>query len=90
MEVTVFYQGTPTVDPSGFGGLDFNGNYAYNLGIGLSSNPYNFGRSWFPCFDNFVERSTYNFNVLSHAGRRGYCVGTFMGETKSSTLCMIG
>ena len=79
--VTVYYQGTPTVDPSGFGGFDFNGNYAYNLGIGLSSNPYNFGRSWFPCFDNFVERTTYDINVLSHGGRRGYCVGTFMGET---------
>jgi peptidase M1-like protein/type IX secretion system substrate protein len=79
--VTVYYQGTPTVDPSGFGGFDFNNGYAYNLGIGLSSNPYNFGRSWFPCFDNFVERSTYDFNIISQGVRKGYCVGTFMGQT---------
>ena len=79
--VVVYYQGTPTSDPSGFGGFDFSGNYAYNLGIGLSSNPYNFGRSWFPCFDNFVERSTYHFNIISSNGRKGYCVGTFMGQT---------
>ncbi len=80
--VQVFYHGKPTVDPSGFGGFDFNGGYAYNLGIGLASNPYNFGRSWFPCFDNFVERSTYDFNVISPSNRKGYCVGTFMGETE--------
>jgi len=79
--VRVFYQGEPTVDPTGFGGFDYNGNYAYNLGIGLGSNPYNFGRSWFPCFDNFVERSTYDFNVISPSSRKAYCVGTFIGET---------
>jgi len=79
--VTVYYQGKPTVDPSGFGGFDFNGGYAYNLGIGLSSDPYNFGRSWFPCFDNFVERSTYTFDIINAASLKSYCVGTFMGET---------
>lgn len=78
-DVTVFYNGQPTRDPS-WGGFDFNSGYAYNLGIGLTSNPYNFGRSWFPCFDNFVERSTYDFNILSSAGRKAYCVGTFLEE----------
>lgn len=79
--VVIYYQGKPTVDPSGFGGLDFRGGYAYNLGIGLSSNPYNFGRSWFPCFDNFVERSTYDFDIINSSGMKSYCVGTFKGET---------
>jgi hypothetical protein len=45
--VRVYYRGTPTFDASGFGGFKFENGYAYNLGIGLSSNPYNFGRSWF-------------------------------------------
>ncbi|MEO1516209.1 MAG: M1 family aminopeptidase [Bacteroidota bacterium] len=80
--ITVFYNGTPTVDPTDFGGFDFNGGYAYNLGIGLGSNPYNFGRSWFPCFDNFVERSTYDFQITTADGRKGYCIGTFLGETQ--------
>ncbi len=82
-DVTVFYNGPPTRDPS-WGGFDFNNGYAYNLGIGLTSNPYNFGRSWFPCFDNFVERSTYDFNILSSAGRKAYCVGTFLEEVPVS------
>ncbi len=82
-EVTVFYNGHPTTDGT-WGGFDFNSGYAYNLGIGLTSNPYNFGRSWFPCFDNFVERSTYDFNILSANGRKAYCVGTFLEEVPVS------
>lgn len=81
MEIIVYYHGHPTADPSGFGGFVFENGYAYNLGIGLSSNPYNFGRSWHPCFDNFVERATYDFNLISNNGRKGYAIGQFLGET---------
>ncbi len=79
--LTVYYRGTPVVDPTGFGGLDFRDGYAYNLGIGLGSNPYNYGRSWFPCFDNFVERSTYDYNIITNGINKGYGLGTFLGET---------
>jgi aminopeptidase N len=78
--VEVFYQGTPTVAASNFGGLAFSGNIAYNLGIGLGENPYNFGRSWFPCFDNFVERATFDLNIITANGRQAYCSGHFQEE----------
>jgi aminopeptidase N len=78
--LTVYYRGKPTADPSGFGGLVFENNIAYNLGIGLSSNPYNFGRSWHPCFDNFVERATYDFQLITNGGRSGYAIGEFLGQ----------
>lgn len=77
--VTVYYQGEPTPDPD-WGGFNFQNGIAYNLGIGLSSNPYNIGRSWHPCFDNFVERATYDISIVSHGGRKGYAVGEFLGE----------
>ncbi|MCC6724652.1 MAG: T9SS type A sorting domain-containing protein, partial [Saprospiraceae bacterium] len=80
-KVTVYYHGKPTADPSGFGGFVFAGGYAYNLGIGLSSNPYNFGRSWHPCFDNFVERATYDIHLISTNGQKGYAVGEFLGQS---------
>ncbi|MEL7424769.1 MAG: M1 family aminopeptidase [Bacteroidota bacterium] len=79
-DVQVYYHGTPTVAASNFGGLAFTNNMAYNLGIGLGENPYNFGRSWFPCFDNFVERSTYDLNIISANGREAYCSGDFVEE----------
>jgi len=81
--VTVWYQGRPTPDPS-WGGFKFDGQYAYNLGIGLNSNPVNMGRSWFPCFDNFVERATIGINIYSKLPRRAYAIGNFMGETTVS------
>ncbi|TVR78359.1 MAG: hypothetical protein EA409_10545 [Saprospirales bacterium] len=78
--VEVFYGGTPMTCPSGFGGFYFEDGYAYNLGIGLAANPHNFGRAWIPCFDNFVQRSTFEFHVKSSGGRKAFCVGRFLGE----------
>lgn len=78
--IIVYYNGHPVVDPTNFGGFDFRDNIAYNLGIGLGSNPYNYGRGWFPCFDNFVERATYDLNVITEGDRRAFCIGTFLEE----------
>lgn len=84
-EVTVYYHGLPTPDllptgSPGWGGFKYSNNIGYNLGIGLNSNPYNIGRSWHPCFDNFVERATYDISVTTSGGRTGYAVGDFLGE----------
>jgi aminopeptidase N len=76
--VRVQYEGNPI--SYGFGGFYFEDGYAYNLGIGLQTSPHNLGRAWFPCFDNFVERSTYTYNVISHDGRRAFAVGTLVRE----------
>lgn len=82
MTLTIFYQGNPVADPSGFGGLVFEDGIIYNLGIGLSGSTgkYNYGRGWFPCFDNFVERATYDFTITSGGNRKAFCVGTFLEE----------
>ncbi len=79
-EVTVFYQGLPPTDASGFGGFHFENVYAYNLGVGFSADPHNYGRAWYPCFDNFVERATYDFHIISHGGRKGFCNGILTNE----------
>ncbi len=76
----VYYGGTPITCPSGFGGFYFEQGYAYNLGIGLAADPHNFGRAWIPCFDNFVQRSTFEYHVKTSGGRRAHCVGRFIGE----------
>ncbi len=77
--ISVFYHGVSVIDPSGFGGFYFEKGYAYNLGIGLSSIPHNYGRSWFPCFDNFVERSTYDLDIITKPYHTAYCVGEKIG-----------
>ena len=80
-DVTVYYHGSPQMDPSGWGGFYFSGGYAFNLGVGFQDNPHNYGRVWFPCFDNFVERSTYEFNIISGNGNKAHCNGMLMNET---------
>lgn len=79
VDVTIKYHGLPTPDPS-WGGFRFENGIGYNLGIGLNSNPFPIGRSLYPCFDNFVERATYDISVVTAGGRTGYAIGEFLGE----------
>ncbi|MCB9361150.1 MAG: T9SS type A sorting domain-containing protein [Flavobacteriales bacterium] len=79
-EVIVYYHGLPQQDASGWGGFYFQGNYAFNLGVGFDANPHNYGRVWFPCFDNFVERSTYEFNIITSGGKNAHCNGALISE----------
>jgi aminopeptidase N len=72
----IYYQGTPRKDPSGFGGFYFNNDYAYAIGVGFLADPHPFGRSWFPCFDNFVTKGTYSFNITTDTGFAALCGGT--------------
>ncbi|TSA50377.1 MAG: hypothetical protein D4R43_02325, partial [Sphingobacteriales bacterium] len=67
-ELTVFYHGHPQADAT-WGGFYFTPPYAYNLGVAFTAQPHNFGRVWFPCFDNFVERSLFEFYVIVPTGK---------------------
>ncbi|MCO6501063.1 MAG: T9SS type A sorting domain-containing protein [Vicingus serpentipes] len=73
--ITIYYNGSPQKDASGWGGFYFDATYAFNLGVGFDANPHNYGRVWFPCFDNFVERSTYHFNIITSGGKNAHCNG---------------
>lgn len=77
--MTVYYHGEPHADPY-WGGVYFELGYIYNLGIGLTTIPPNFGKVWHPCFDQFAERASYSYSVLSDGGKRAVCQGEFMGE----------
>ncbi|MEO8069407.1 MAG: M1 family aminopeptidase [Flavobacteriales bacterium] len=79
-QITVHYRGTPHRDPE-WGGFYFEADYIYNLGIGLSTIPPNFGKVWYPCFDSFVERATYTYTVKSAGGRVAHCMGDMVNET---------
>ncbi len=55
--VKVYYHGQTFVDPSGWGGFHFSGDYALNLGVGFDAIPHNLGKAWFPCIDDFRDRA---------------------------------
>jgi aminopeptidase N len=81
---TVYYKGSPIVDATGWGGFYFNNaqsaEYAFNLGVGFDAKPHNYGRVWFPCFDNFVEKNKYEFNITSDNQRKAFCNGTLISD----------
>lgn len=59
-ELTVYYHGSTFVDPSDWGGFQFAGEYAFNLGVGFDAIPHNLGKAWFPCIDDFRDRALYD------------------------------
>lgn len=88
-DIQVYYHGTPIIcNGDEFGGFYFENGVAYNLGIGINCIPHNYGRVWFPCFDNFVEHSTYKYNIISSEGRIGYAIGNlvFQDTISSDTI----
>ena len=79
LDLTVYYHGDPVIDASGFGGF-YTGAYTYNLGVAFTSVPHSYGRAWFPCFDNFVERCSFEFIVRTNNNRHAWCNGTLLSE----------
>jgi hypothetical protein len=77
--LVVHYHGSPTSDPT-WGGFYFSLGYAYNMGVGFEADPHNFGRAWYPCFDNFVERSSFDLRVLTSGNRRAFGAGLKLSE----------
>ena len=73
--VDVFYHGVPQQDASGWGGWYKQNDYAYNLGVGFAADPHNYGRIWHPCFDNFVERATYDIEIITDNAKTAYSNG---------------
>jgi hypothetical protein len=83
LSVKVFYHGNPQMDPSGWGGFYYSSDstYAYNLGVGFEAVPHNFGRVWFPCIDDFIDRATYDCYIRVKDTKMAVCGGTLMNET---------
>jgi len=78
--IYIYYHGIPQTDASGWGGYYNTGGYTFNLGVGFAADPHSFGRAWFPCFDNFVERCGFGVTILSATGKVGYSNGQLTQE----------
>lgn len=76
----IFYGGSPVQDAT-WGGWYWSGDYSYQLGVGFDAVPHNFGRVWFPCFDNFIERQTFTFSITTTTDKKAVCGGLLESET---------
>jgi len=82
-QIRVYYHGTPARDFSGFGGFYFTNTMAFNMGVGMGVFPPSFGRAWFPCIDEFTDKSTYTFQIRTDVDKMAVCGGTL---TDSATF----
>lgn len=80
LQLVIHYSGDPAVDASGWGGFYTLGSYQYDLGVAFDAVPHSYGRSWFPCFDNFVERCSFEFIVTTAGGRTVFANGHLLSE----------
>ena len=79
--VQVFYHGTPLQEVGDFGGFYWTTSQAFNIGVSFLADPHNYGRVWFPCFDNFRERSLYEFYITTKDIHKAFCNGLLQGVT---------
>jgi len=77
--VRVYYHGKPVKEQ--WGGFIFSGDYAFNMGVGIYSYPHSFGRVWFPCIDEFTDKSTYTFNIVTDIDKKAVCGGLLTDST---------
>lgn len=74
----ICYHGKPGVLTGDFGGFYWDDTYAFNIGVSFKSDPHNYGRVWFPCFDNFKVRSYYEYFITTRATDKAFCNGLLL------------
>jgi hypothetical protein len=84
-QITVYYHGNPVTDPS-FGGFYWNTVYAFNIGVSLDDIPHNYGKTWFPCFDNFTTRTTFDLFVTTQPAHDAVCGGLYQSTVINADL----
>ena len=83
LNVKIYYHGHPIRGIGQFGGFYFSDNYAFNMGVSLYDIPHNFGKVWFPCNDNFIDRAKYHFFITTTPENIAVCNGNLIAETEN-------
>jgi aminopeptidase N len=83
--ISVYYHGHPVTDPS-FGGFYWNATYAFSIGVSLDDIPHNYGKTWFPCFDNFTTRATFDLFVTTQPAHNAVCGGLYQSTVINPDL----
>jgi aminopeptidase N len=84
LNIKVYYHGDPVTDPSGWGGFYFMSSYAFNLGVGFEDMPHCYGRVWFPCNDDFIDRASYTTIITTLSEHTAVCAGEMVSMTEDT------
>ncbi|MBP5710819.1 MAG: T9SS type A sorting domain-containing protein [Bacteroidales bacterium] len=75
LTVDVACHGVPASGQGTFGGFIYSGQYCSNIGVSMYDFPHSFGRAWFPCLDEFTDKSTYTCNISTTSDKMAVCGG---------------
>jgi len=79
----IWYHGHPHQQLGDFGGFFWDQYYAFNIGVSFYNNPPNYGRVWFPCFDNFQSRSYFEYYVTTQRTQKAFCNGLLLDSSST-------
>lgn len=87
--VFVYYHGQPKLDPavngnSGWGGFYFGQDRAFNIGVAMNDVPHNYGRVWYPCIDDFIDKATYDFRITTKNYHKAVCGGILIDSVQNA------
>ncbi|MGP1515028.1 MAG: M1 family aminopeptidase [Bacteroidales bacterium] len=76
----IYYHGTSTVEENEYawGGLHYDENIIYSMGIAFLDYPHTYARSWFVCNDTFTDKATYTLNISVDKDKEAFCSGKFV------------
>lgn len=83
-DLKIIYSGSPIKEA--WGGFSWDGEYAYHIGVAFRAIPHSYGRVTFPCFDNFVEKSSYSFSLTCPSNKMANAVGTLISEEYGDSI----
>ena len=88
--LVVAYRPSCHVENRGLGGFHMDPDLHYTIGVAFQEFPHSFGRSWFPCRDNFRDKCTFSLAVTPPDGWIAECGGmhdsTTTGTDSSRTF----
>ncbi len=83
IKVRVFYRGTPQVEAYGWGGFHVSSGISYNLGISFGDDPHNYGKCFFPCVDDFIDRAFYDYFITVDSNKFAVCGGILQSNVNN-------
>ncbi len=87
LRLRIRYSLSGYVEQGDFGGLHFDRDMDYNLGVGFYTNPHSLGRVLFPCRDNFTDKSTYTLRIRARQGWTAQSSGVLQSRSFDEDGC---
>ena len=76
----VYYSGSQSIEhPYAWGGLHYDNDIIYSMGVAFMEYPHSYARSWFVVNETFDDKATYDLHIATKKNKQVACSGKFIG-----------